>query len=686
MPTIKLTNNATLDISASAENQSATLNRYLQDALTFRTSAKFDLSPQSLLQSITGSFPASFNATGNGSFVLGATKLGLQPSEVATLNLLKGDGKSDFLNSLKLPADFAPADLVSFAIKGAVTVKDSGSVSDFCFGVNAGETVTMTSYYATAAAETAMHALRGVLTVLTIPHDLVDLESLPPGAACRLAAQSSLKFSASVSWNLLNSALASVAISSLPDITIQAKAGVTVEGSASHTAGHTITMAKSSGGILHLSVSVADSEDLETSLTVSAGLTADLGTTDALGFVLDKIGLDTAEEMKQIRQELPAEAQTLSAEIKGAIDGALSNCLQVSLTAALDRSSSRNGLFLYRIDLQGLDETSRPALQAALRGDFSAMTKQGATLAGIEVLSSTVSEALKDTHSLGIHLLGIFNFSATNQFLRSAKVNLTTGKRDIVLSDKTIEVATNSLTDEKLRELVLKGVTLTLPAAAAGPADGGSLNLVFFDHEGAASPSKLRQFINVLQTVSPVEASAAGALLQSGKRSVCSLYLGLDIASDQCRQLFLADNKAHDQMFYIVQLCRAQAAILASDEDSALRLKLFTNTDLGFWRRLIDEGSAPNIVLALQDAGFGSNSEFLVADVITAVWWSQAMNVYAAALRDGKPLEKAGKGVVKAGDLGFNEPWLILAFRSMLGNPAPEALFTAPGLAKVLTA
>jgi hypothetical protein len=37
----------------------------------------------------------------------------------------------------------------------------------------------------------------------------------------------------------------------------------------------------------------------------------------------------------------------------------------------------------------------------------------------------------------------------------------------------------------------------------------------------------------------------------------------------------------------------------------------------------------------------------------------------------------AGKGVVKTGTLGFNEPWLVLATWNMLKKPAIQGLFTS---------
>ena len=60
-------------------------------------------------------------------------------------------------------------------------------------------------------------------------------------------------------------------------------------------------------------------------------------------------------------------------------------------------------------------------------------------------------------------------------------------------------------TQQKLREIVVKATTLTLPAAANIPAATSSLNMVFFDREGSTSFSRMRQFANVLRVTGSAE-------------------------------------------------------------------------------------------------------------------------------------------------------------------------------------
>jgi hypothetical protein len=89
---------------------------------------------------------------------------------------------------------------------------------------------------------------------------------------------------------------------------------------------------------------------------------------------------------------------------------------------------------------------------------------------------------------------------------------------------------------------------------------------------------------------------------------------------------------------------------------------------------LKDAGAASNQTRLLADQGIRPNA---IVDVTTVIWWSSAMETYAKALVAGQSIEKAGKGVVKTGTLGFNEPWLVLAAWNMLGKPAIDSQFTS---------
>src|SRR5262249_311534 len=160
----------------------------------------------------------------------------------------------------------------------------------------------------------------------------------------------------------------------LPSFSINATGSATLEGTFTHTSDHTITVAKLPSGVLHLSVSLTKTDDFETSLTVSAGIGANIGSQDALGFLLNLINPNPAPHAEAIASQMNDAAQ-FKADIKSAIETSLSAALAVSLKAGLDKSRSRNRAFLFEIDLTALDTESTKALATALSRDFTALTK-----------------------------------------------------------------------------------------------------------------------------------------------------------------------------------------------------------------------------------------------------------------------------------------------------------------------
>ncbi|MBV9761382.1 MAG: hypothetical protein JO340_12520 [Acidobacteriaceae bacterium] len=677
MASIQLTNETTLDITASAADGGATLNRYLKNPLVFFTPAAWDSVVGTKIGNLTAaSFPLTASAKGAGNFSVGEAALNVQSGASVSLGLLTGDDKDEFCASIHKPNDPSVNALVSFTIQGTVSAGPHASVNAFSFGIAEGATITLANFCTASNADVFIDAAKRAVAGLTIPHDLSDLASLPVNAVCRVGGSSSLKFSASVTYSFVNEALATKSISKLPSIAVKAKAGATVEAAATHTGSHTITIAKIAEGKLHLAVDLTKTDDFETSLTVSAGLTAEIGTTDALAFLSDKISPNASDESAKIAAEMPAAAaKKLRQDVKAAIDAALSSSLQISLKTALEESRTRSRLFTYEVDLNALDYPSSLALQAALAGDFTALTAPGA-LTGIRELDSALVVTSKIKHDLALRLLGVFNWESVNTFVAKSMVDYTKDTHEIVLSDQEIEIDTNKLSAEKLRQVLLKGVTLTIPASANTPENKTLLNIVFFDRKASADRSTTRQFVNILRAIGSQDAASATALLARNldNYGTSSLYLALSLTPPQCRRLFLdSSGEPHDWTYYLRYACDAQATILDGDEASANRLKLFQAGD-AFWKQLKGGGSAANQRALLQQAGIPAEAE---TDVLTFIWWASAMGDYAKALAADQSLEHAGGEVVTGGTRGFGEPWLIVATWKMLGNPAVDSRFTS---------
>ena len=153
-----------------------------------------------------------------------------------------------------------------------------------------------------------------------------------------------------------------------------------------------------------------------------------------------------------------------------------------------------------------------------------------------------------------------------------------------------------------------------------------------------------------------------------------SLALSLDPA--HCLKLFTGSNGANEWNVYVDAFCKAEKVILAGDPDSAGRLLVF-NANQATWNDLHAAGAASNIQLILRNSlGLSQvQAELATADVVTAVWWADAMAAYSKALAQGQSLEAAGRQVVRDSNLGFNAPWMLLAIWDLTGAPAVQAEF-----------
>jgi hypothetical protein len=675
MPDITLTNNTNLSIAASSADANATLNRYLTHPLTFVTPAGLDAIAETKVEALDANvFPFTVNLGAQGQFAVSGTSLQVGAGGSASVGLLKGGDLTDFFaDNLEFTPD-AQAGLISFGVTGTVSLGDTANAGSFTLGVTDSTSLTFTGYHAATATETLRDAVKTAIANLTIPHDLTDLAALPANAICQIDGMSSLQFTASVTYNILNDPLATASISNLPSLGINATAGATIEASATHKAEHIVTIAKMPNGLIRLSVNVKKTDDLETSLAASAGVAANVGSQDALAFLLGKISANSVAELDKIQAQLsPADSHQYSAGIKAAIDATLSKSLQASLKLALDKSRVSSRLFLYEIDLAAVDEVGRGAVQSALRGDFTAITR--GALTGIQELDSVLTEISTTRHSLGVHLLGLFNAGSLHQFIAKSKVGFTRDTHEIVLSDERIRVIDNNLTAEKLRKVVVKGATFTLPASANTPDAKAPLNFLFMDRDADASPSTLRKFANTLHALGAPGAGEATALLDRNAHSygLTSLVLSVNLNPQQCRDLYIdpVGRKPYDWTRYLSLACRAQAAILAGDEDSAARRQLFLE-GLDFWKELKVGGAQPRHYELLDAAGIPRSSD---VDVVTLLWWSEAMEAFAKALDRGGSLLGAAKDVLDDTTGGFDEPWPILATCALLQHPAVSSEF-----------
>jgi hypothetical protein len=680
MATIQLTDNASLEITGSGGSDSATLNKYLRDPLVF-------VSPRRELANAVNTavgqlddhfFPLTASAKADGKFAIGTAKFDVKAGASASLDLLKGDKSDDFLQSLKLrnkKTSSPVPELLSFALTGTLDKGSTITAGDFTFGLTSGTAVTLTNYRQVGRDEQFLSAATKAISGLSIPHDVDDLQSLTEGNICRVKGTGKLQFKINFKHNFLNNSLATEAISVLPaTIGVKAQASGEIEATVTHSASHELTIAALPGGKLHLVVSLTNTDDFESSIQVSTGIAANVDGMDALEFLLSKISVNSEKEVEKLKQEMPdGEARDLSAQIKKAIDGAVSSSLKAALCEVFEDSEETNVLFVYEVDLASAlgDAASSDALKAALTGDFTNITAKGVSLQGIKALDSVHTLTSAKTHTLTVHLLGVFNFSDVGTFTRKAKSGINKDTGEIVLTSEDIEVTDNNLNADKLRKVLVKSAAITA-AAAANTITGSDFRFkfVFFLRKADAGRSDMQQFANILSLANATGDCAAAQNLLTGdskKFGDTGLYLSMDLDANTSRALFLDNSVPHNEALYIRLARGVMASILNGDAANEKRRSLFTSS-LEFWGELKDQGAAANVVRLLEENGIPPEA---YTDFSALNAWTEAMSDFASKLAAGEPLETAAKKVVSDSTGGFDSPWALLATR-LLPPHAPN--------------
>jgi hypothetical protein len=674
MPPIKLTDNSSLEIVSIGPSPN-----YLQTGLEFlfqNLSPEFKEAASKRISDVdAGSFPLSLAASIPGSFNISDATLSVKQGDSASLDLLTASKKQDFLKALDLDGDFAPA-LISFAFKASLESGPSGTVGDFTFGLTSGQEITVGTYASVAMDDRFIDAARGVIDGLTLPHSLDDLRRLPQGDICQIDGKGSLKFTASVQYDFFNNALATAPFEIFSDsLTINAQSGPTFQVSVEHSDAHRLTIASLGNSKLRMSAGLTAEAAVEESLDFSFGVSPQIGTHDALEFLIQHVSRVPDQDLKKVRDALPPDKLIdLSGQIKSVLQEAAKGGITASLHDALKQSKERNHLFVYDIDLSALDSAGAAAVEAALKGDFTQITAAESDLAGIQEVSSVSALTLTTTHTLTIHLLGILNFSDVGSFVQKSKIALNSDTGEVVLTAIDLKIFQNTVNPDHLREVLTRSAMITTSAACSPQFPDFTFKMVFFLKKANVSGSDLQQFSNVLTFVSSPAAPTAAALLKGSPKQLRDvfLYLSLDLTKQSSLAIFLG----HTYNDFVTAGQRALRTILAGDSESASRLPLLS-VDLSFWKRLSDAADAPNILSLLGERGITGQAS--VVDFLSIDWWAQAMSKVATALANKQPLMDAEKDALKKSEGGFDSPWALLATRLLAGSPPVASKLTFSG-------
>lgn len=672
MPDITIANGSSINITS--QPLTPALGHYLREGLVFALKSDSSVFKQAQDKGIgdidAGSFPVSLSPQlPSRSFAVSTATITVQPSFEASVDVLTGDKASDFKESLGPNFPAIPA-LVSFGFSAELESGPSGTVGDFAFGLLSGQEIKISNTCPVQETDLLRDAVQKAMSGLTLPHDLDDLRALPERQICTLEGRASLKFTAAVSYSILNNTLATAPFEILSNaLNLKATSGPKLQVAVTHSNTHQLTIASLGKGVVRLCVSLAAQADLQESFDFSIGISGNIGSTDALQFLVEQVSGVPDKDLAQIRNFLSGQEQSdLSSQIKSVIQNACQGGISASLHDALKQSQEEKSLFIYEVDLNALDGVSSDAVHSALRGDFTQMTALGSALAGIKEIKSVSTLTLTRSHTLTLHLLGILNFSNVSSFMKKAQVARVGDTNDVVLAATDIKIVQNTVSPDHLRKVLTKSALITIAADSSPKNPDFGFQMTFFMKKAGINSSDLRQIANSLAFVSSPDTPAANGLLSgTGSRPDVFVYLALKLDKHLSIAMF---KKPDGSAFlgsddFVKAGQKAMGAILADDPDSSDRMRLFS-LDLASWKRLRDVGAGEKVQAMLVASGMTNPASW--TDFASIDWWAQAMGKMALALQQGTSLIDAQKEVLKDSEAGFDVPWALLATSSLLKN------------------
>jgi hypothetical protein len=653
--------------------------------------------------------PIQFQLQASYEFQLGNTKpeIDFTPGVQATLRANAKAGsdlfKDDpFPTTATVPQGTA---YVGLALKGSLDLGVSGSAGDLTFGFekNSSVTIEYLRAFRTGANEPSLGKATGeMLSNYVIPGDLTDLRKMNVNDICTVSGQGSLKVSGGFTVSVPVNPLASVNLPlGVGTIAIQDGAMTGVSASLTITGSFQMRVRRL-GGVLELSYLRQQGETLKTDLTASAGISANLGSTDLLAKLLGAISKDEIDQ-KLLSGLTTDEVGKFTKAVKDAAD----HSLRASLDLALSQASDNQAVFQYEIHPEQLNAPASEALHRALEGDLSALTTleasmqaDGTLLPGIRMLHSVLTKTRASGVSLSVNLLGIVNLVSVSELIRKCEFLTEPGSGGLTIRETVegdhISAMTNPLErQEKLRKALFNSVLVTTTYRASKAVQMPTLRCqnIHFALNQNTNPHTLMDYLNwfvALKLLS--QAEKEGLLPQFSTGGPSSCLMRTEFNDQECESLFFDEQgKVRPRAYYLEIGRQALRDLLTPQNDDldGIRYRFFNDPQI--WQQAVSLGPSPQLAelipLAHSDDRFHPVLADIRGDLYNIIWWADGMvkagkellNMReflamhdAISLKDDHDfarhrarLQKLLANVVKESQLRFDEPWgMVCLFRA----------------------
>jgi hypothetical protein len=561
---------------------------------------------------------------------------------------------------------------VGMSFQGSLDLGVSGSSGDLTFGIDGNGSIAFefVKAFQTGQSEpTLWNATAAVLSDFVIPATVDDLKRFNLNDVCCVAGSGSLKISGSVSVSVPVNPLASVNLPlNVGTLTVQDGVMAGLSSSLTLSGSYQIRLQRLTGGIVRLSYLQERGAKLKTDLSVSAGVTADLGTTDLLAKLLGTIGTGTVDP-KTLDGLSPDEVKTFTSMLKEGID----HSLQASVDLALSTAGDSQAAFQYDIQPDLLNAASTDALNQALKGDLSLLTtleeralSDGTLAPGIKLLNSVFSTAKSRGFGLKVNLLGIVNLIDSSKLIGNCEFLFEPASGDLTIKETAESDRIDTITDPDRRQQALCKaifdsvlVTTTYVVSGAIATPRLSCEAAHFALNRNTTNQTIADYANwfvALNLMKPDERAGILSHAGGGGLSTCVVRAPFDDAG--CEALFF-DGRGNlwEQAQYLEIGRQALKALLdpANIPMDQFRYNFLDND--ATWQQAVRTGPDDQlrdlIPLASTDSRLAIVLNDVSGDLYDIVWWANSMQEAGQALEDMRAFLSGRDPAALAGDPGF---------------------------------
>lgn len=596
----------------------------------------------------------------------------------------------------------------TFSVEAASGVK----AGDAGFAFDSGTTITITNYRlfeTRPSPPSLLSALLSTVSTFQIPLGQDDLRALVPGQIVIASGKGSMKFSGNVNLLSVVNPLATVGLLvAAPVLNVTAGESVQVGASFELDCEYQIRCRRLDLNRVLLGYYRKRSAAFNVSATAQAGLTAGIGTTDLLSSILAAISKTPETELEDLRNSGISQSQI--ADMQDALRAGVQRKLELAAAFELGALESDQPAFLYEIDLSALSESGLEALDLALRGDLTRLTRDEDHLPpGIKLIHSLLTTIRRRQHTLKINLLGIYNFISTSRLTSNGEILYDPESGELTFTDAAtagrIRASSMNLVADprKLRRVLAESFLIT--AAYLGSRLAAAPPRLFATHScfelnNKTNQQTMRDDLDVavaLGLMTPDEEEALVAGCDDFGRT--TLYAATACDDAVTTALFLDGETARPQEAYESAGRAALELLIRRGDPDDYRRAPATSEDL--WREMKKAGqfNFRQLFPGLSDLQVAVIS----ADYTTIMWWAVAMAETAMKLEEirryfaanpgpapddtllvslRKGLAEHLRSVAATSREEFGEPWGLIAVDRVSGGRATaEVQYVGPRIA-----